>query len=81
MHPPDDLLGVLIGCGCRKRCCCGAQEKAEGPRPANLLPTAARTRRPPEPEDDSPFIPPPPSFDSPQRPGYWGGFVVREESP
>lgn len=73
MPPEDELLAVLFGCGCRKRCCCGGGEKREeGPAPSNLFQTAPRTRRPPEPDDESPFVPPPPSFDSPQRPGLFG---------
>lgn len=73
MHPVDDLDGLLIGCGCRRTCCCGKRAASPGPSGAgNLFAAAARTRRPPEPEEDTPFIPSVASFDTPQRPGWLG---------
>ncbi|MFC6660109.1 hypothetical protein [Deinococcus multiflagellatus] len=69
---PDDLLDVLLGCGCRARCCCGkGQEEAPGPgrAGATLFLQQGRAPAPPRAPDESPFVPPPPpSFDSPQRP-------------
>lgn len=75
--PEDDLLGVLFGCGCRKKCCCGATEEQGSTRPSTLFLTAPRTRSQPPQEDDSPFIPPLPSWDSPQR----AGLLTRAHRP
>ncbi|GGR11359.1 hypothetical protein [Deinococcus ruber] len=67
MH--DDLLDVLLGCGCRKRCCC-KQPVQEPPKPAgNLFQTAPRTLPPLRIPDDSPFVAPLyPERESPQLP-------------
>lgn len=73
MHD-DDLLGLLLGCGCRKRCCCGAPEPAQSPRPAGLFQQAGRGQDAPRLPEDSPFIPPVPSWDTPQRPAAYGGL-------
>ncbi|WP_019585213.1 hypothetical protein [Deinococcus apachensis] len=70
MH--DDLLGVLIGCGCKKACCCGKEEGVPTPRSSTLFQATPRTTSRPPQEDESPFIPPVQSYDSPQRPGHWG---------
>lgn len=68
----DELLDVLLGCGCRKRCCCGEPEPDFTP-PGNLFQSAPRTLLPPPLPEETPFIPPVPSFDTPQRPGLWAG--------
>lgn len=70
--PDDDLLTLLLGCGCRKRCCCGAPDPAPTPPATPLFGQAPRTILPPRLPDETPFIPTPASFDSPQLPGAWG---------
>lgn len=56
--PDDDLLSLLLGCGCRKRCCCGAPDPTPVQPAAPLFGQAARTVAPPRLPDESPFIPP-----------------------
>ena len=57
----DDLLGLLLGCGCQKRCCCGGtQAPTPAARPAALLQQTGRHTDPPRLPDESPFVPPPP---------------------
>ena len=65
----DDLLGLLLGCGCRRACCCDDRD-TEGatPAPSNLFQSAGRTRPQVPHDDDSPFIPPPPDWDAWPRP-------------
>lgn len=70
----DDLIGLILGCGCRARCCCADKPATPEPEGEALFQKQARTVPPPRAADESPFVPPPPqSFDSPQRPGAWGG--------
>lgn len=69
---------MLIGCGCRKTCCCGAEEQARGePPPSTLLQAQGRTTSRPPQEDESPFVPPVQSYDSPQR----AGLLTRAHRP
>ncbi|GGO22268.1 hypothetical protein [Deinococcus humi] len=72
----DDLIGLILGCGCRKRCCCDKPEPDPTPEGGNLFAQKGRGTPPLRVAEDSPFIPPPPQFDSPQRPGSWTGRVT-----
>ncbi len=67
------MPGDLLGCGCRKRCCCETKEAPRPPAPGgNLFQTKGKGSPPPALPDDPPFIPPVASFDSPQRPARYG---------
>lgn len=60
----DDLLDLLLGCGCKKKCCC---QKPTPPPPTsggNLFQTKGKGSPSVPPPDDPPFIPPPPVFRS-----------------
>ncbi|MFT2721629.1 hypothetical protein ACMT4L_16685 [Deinococcus sp. A31D244] len=70
--PDDDLLTLLLGCGCRRRCFCGAPDPAPAQTATPLFGQAPRTVLPPRLPDETPFIPTPASFDSPQLPDRWG---------
>ncbi|WP_288481023.1 hypothetical protein [uncultured Deinococcus sp.] len=77
MH--DDLIGLLLGCGCRRKCCCkdeGKDQEGARPAPSTLFQSAGRTRPQVPHDDDSPFIPPLPSWDTPQRPSTWGDPIT-----
>lgn len=63
----DDLIGLLLGCGCKRQCCCGDKEGADV-APSNLFQAAGRTRPQVPHDDDSPFVPPPPELDGWTRP-------------
>ncbi|GGS37789.1 hypothetical protein [Deinococcus knuensis] len=69
--PDDDLLTLLLGCGCRKRCC-----SAPDPTPTQpttpLFGQAPRTVPPPRLPDETPFIPTAPSHATGQRPSDFG---------
>lgn len=69
--PDDDLLSMLLGCGCETRCCCGQSTPTPATRPSGLFQQAGRGQEPPRLPDESPFIPPMPSWDSPQRPAVF----------
>lgn len=70
---PDDLLGFLLGCGCKKTCCCQKTPAPQAAPGGNLFQTKGKGSPPPVLPDDPPFIPSPPVWDTPQRPGLWAG--------
>jgi hypothetical protein len=73
----DDLLGLILGCGCQQKCCCPEKDSTT-PRPSNLFQSQPRTVQPPRLPDDSPFIPPAPqSLGTGQRTGDFGYSVTR----
>ncbi|WP_291428518.1 hypothetical protein [Deinococcus sp.] len=74
--PDDDLLTLLLGCGCRKRCCCGAPDPAPAQAATPLFGQAPRTVPPPRLPDETPFIPPPPWYATGQRPSDFGNQHV-----
>lgn len=80
-------LMALLGCCCE--CECEPQEAAPvgkrlpaptQPRPAAGQGSGQLSMPPvrPAPIVDTPFVHLTPSFDSPQRPGYWGGVNNKE---
>lgn len=58
----------------------GAAQPSRGCAPAPTSGVSAgatrQARAEVRPTDDDPLSVPPPSFDSPQRPGFWGGLTV-----
>ncbi|WP_380081314.1 hypothetical protein [Deinococcus soli (ex Cha et al. 2016)] len=68
-----NLLGVLLGCGCRARCCCGDRSDQAPAGGSTLFHQSGRQTDPPRLPDDTPFIPPVHSWDSPQRPTTFSG--------
>lgn len=63
----DRLTGLLLGCGCRARCCCGQRQDAEASSsplspaaPNRLFQQRGRQVDPPRLPEDTPFIPPQP---------------------
>ncbi|MCD0160056.1 hypothetical protein IHN63_01920 [Deinococcus sp. 6YEL10] len=70
--PDDDLLTLLLGCGCRKRCCCGAPDPAPVQPATPLFGQAPRTVLPPRLPDETPFITTPGWYATGQRPSDFG---------
>ncbi|GGR68286.1 hypothetical protein GCM10008959_32970 [Deinococcus seoulensis] len=70
--PDDDLLTLLLGCGCRKRCCCSAPDPTPTQPTTPLFGQAPRTVPPPRLPDETPFIPTAPSHATGQRPSDFG---------
>lgn len=72
---PDDLLDFLLGCGCRKKCCCQKPTPAPPTSGGNLFQTKGKGRPSVPPPDDPPFIPPRP-VDFTPLPSWGAGLIA-----